>query len=182
MLYRSQKSFQCLTGKGTPPCIRNRHRQHNRYFKPGCLHSTLRCQNSGFCIQRIKNSFYQQSIYPTFKHRFHLLLISIGHFIISHGTIGRIIHIRRHGTCFIGRTNRTGHKTRFIGIECRIFIGNFSCQLHGRLIDFTHILLYMIIGHRNCGGTKCIRLNDIGTGFQIFTVYILNHVRARETK
>ena len=87
-----------------------------------------------------------------------------------------------HGTCFIGRTNRTGHKTRFIGIECRIFIGYFSCQLHGRLIDFTHILLYMIIGHRNCGGTKCIRLNDIGTGFQIFTVYILNHVRACETK
>ena len=71
-----------------------------------------------------------------FKHSFHLLLVSCRQFIISQGTISRVVHIRTHRAGLIGRSNGTGYKTRFIRILCSIFISQFTRQFYSCKISY----------------------------------------------
>lgn len=83
MLHRSEKGFQSLPRQRTPSNIGNGHREHQGYMNSYSFHRLPCGKNSSLGIQRIKNSFYQQSIHTPFEQRFHLLTVGIGKFIVA---------------------------------------------------------------------------------------------------
>ena len=180
MLNGGKKSLQSLSRQSASTCIRYSNGQHNRNLNTCSLHRLFGGKDSCFGVQCIEDGFYQQSIHSTFQQGFHLFPIGIGKFIVSQRTHSRIIHIGTHGTSFIGRSDGTSYKTWFI--RCGKFISYFTCQSNGSQIHLTYIFLHMIIGHTDTGRAKRIGFNDIGTCHEIFTVYILYHIRARQTK
>ena len=96
MLHRSKKSIKSLSGQ-SPSCnIGNCNRKHQRYFSASLLHRFLSSHYSCLGIQGIKNSFYENRIYPTINQCLHLDAVCRTKFIECKCTICRIIHIRTH--------------------------------------------------------------------------------------
>ena len=182
MLHRSEKGFQSLPRQRTPSNIGNGHREHQGYMNSYSFHRLPYGKNSSLGIQRIKNSFYQQSIHTPFEQRFHLLTVGIGKFIVAQGTKGRIVHIGTHGAGLVRRSYGACHKTGFVGSKRSKLICHFACQAHCGKIHLTHIVLHMIIGHTDAGGTECICFDNIRTCRQILAVNVLYHIGACQTK
>ena len=180
MRHRSQKGLHRLAGKRTSALVRHRNRQHERHSASGGLHGRFRRINSGLGIQRVENSFDEQGIHTAFEQGFHLFPIGSHQFVESQGAVCRIVHIGTHRAGFVGRSHRTGHETRFFGIEGRELIRKLAGYPASRQIDFTTIVLHVVIRHRYSLRTERIRLDNVRPGREIFTVDIPNHIGTRQ--
>ena len=180
MSHRSQKSLHRLTGKRTSALIRHRNRQHERHPASDGLHGCFCRINSYLGIQRVENSFDEQGIHTAFEQGFHLFPIGCHQFVKSQGAVCRIVHIGTHRTGFVGRSHRTGHETRFFGIAGRELIRKLTGYPASRQIDFTTIVLHVIIRHRHPLRTERIRLDNVRPGREIFTVDIPNYIGTRQ--
>ena len=178
MFHRSQESVQRLTGQGTSTCIRHRYRKHQRDFTTHFLHRLTSSKNSSLSIERIEDSFNQDSIHATLKQGLHLLHIGTLQLIECDGTESRIVYIRTHRASLVGRAYRTCHKTRLIGIHVSILIGQLTSQLGSSQVDFATIVFHMIVGHRDTLRIEGIGFDDVRTSFQILAMNILNDMRS----
>ena len=112
----------------------------------------------------------------TFEQCFHLLTVGIGQFIVAQGTKSRIVHIGTHRAGLVRRSYGACHKTGFVGSKRSKLICHFACQAHCGKIHLAHIVLHMIIGHTDAGGTECICFDNIRTCRQILAVNVLYHI------
>ena len=176
MRNRSQESLQCLPRKRPPALVRHCDRQHQRHFPPCGQHGIFRRIDGGFGIQRVENGFHQQRVHPSFQQSVHLLPVGCGQFIERQRTVGRVFHVRTHGTSFIGRPDGTGHETRTGGLHGRELVGQFTGQPRSSQVDFTTTTFHMVIRHGNALCVERVGLDDIRSREQILAVYVGHHV------
>ena len=108
-----KESLQGLTTQCTTSKVTDCRTQHDRQFHASMLHHRHSRINGNLGIQRVKDSLYQQCIYPTRYQSVYLFTIGSMQFVIRQLTGSGVTHIGRHGTRLIGRTNTTSHKARF---------------------------------------------------------------------
>lgn len=108
-----------------PPCADKVKRQHNRQVFFFLFQHDLSRFQSRFYVQRIESSLEKDDIHPAINKSLDLLLVGIIQIFISYGTISGIAYIRTHGSCLIGRTDRSGHEDRTIRMLCHIGIRHF---------------------------------------------------------
>ena len=75
---------------------------------------------------------------------------------------------------------RTGHEAGFIG--CRIVVGSLPGYAGGCPVYFLYLTFQTVVCHRYGVGIETIRLDDVGSGFEVGTVYLVDEVWCGETE
>ena len=71
------------------------------------------------------------------------------------------------------------HETRFVGVHGRRVIGGLPGDAGGLAVDPARLVSQVILAQHERGCAEGVGLYDVGAGFQVSAVDVLDHVRAR---
>ena len=195
-----KKRFHGLTAQGPSGPICDRARNHQRKFLSGLLENFCDGEERRLRVERVEDCFNNQKIDTSFDERAYLVEVSLAQLIERHRAKAWIIYIRRDGRGDGKGTDRSGDETGTSRLLCRAIRGaaRDRCGGHVHLvhqrakIDIVHHALEKLsilasicrlfakekIVQADCGGTKRICFDDVGAGFEILGMNLLDDFRS----
>ena len=107
-----------------------------------------------------------------------MFVVSIDQIIERNGAVAGVVHIGRETRRAVSWPHCPGHKTGFVGVLARYFVGGFAGKPGRLIIQFIHQILHVIISHGNGGTTEGVGLDNVRTGLKVLDVNLPNNVGA----
>ena len=134
-------------------------------------------EQAGLHHQRVERRLAQQQVDAPLDQRVDLFVVG-GHHLVERGAaVAGIIHIAGDRELLVGRANRAGHEPQLLGRPQVHFIDRPAGERHRGQVQLPHAVLQMKIGHGHARGPEGVGLDDIGAGFQILPVNLLDGSR-----
>ena len=117
-------------------------------------------------VQGVEDRLDDQNIRAALDQRGCRLGIGLAQIVEAHRAKARIIDVGRNRGGAIGRPQRAGDEAALAVLALRL-VGRFASEPRRGKIQFGDKLLHAVIGLRDPCRIECIRLDDVGAGFEI---------------
>jgi len=158
-------------------------RDHHRGALADLLKVSLKREEARFEVEGVDDRFGQDDVDTRFDECFDLSAIRFDHLLERDGAIGGIFHACGDGRLFGRRSDRTGDEARARRIAAGELVASDARAFDSGEVDFANKFVREVeLLHADDASAERIRLDDVGTGSEIFPMDLGDVIRAGQTE
>ncbi len=147
-------------------------------------HAVRRCR-SKYCSMANRHAFRfsvskavsgKQQVDAAFDQRRDLLVVGGDHLVERRAAVAGVVDVAGDRELLVGRADRAGDEPRLVGRPLVHLVDGAPGQRHGGQVQLADVVRQAELGHGDAGRAERVGLDDVGAGFQILAVDLLDRL------
>ncbi len=155
---------------------------HDRQANAGVLEQLVDGEQRRLHDEGVEGRFRQQQVHTAGQQSLRLFVVSIDHLIEGDAAVTGVLDINTHRQRPIRWPDAAGNKAWLIRLAARQVVGGPAGDLGSRFVDCEDVVCQVIVRQADARGVEGVRLDEVGAGFQIGAVNLLDDTRLRQAE